>query len=249
MHNRVIHAPVKDPGKLIDVGCGTGFVTRDLGNQYPLATVYGIDISAVPEHKSTPNNVLYLRGDVRALTKSDKRLSPGTADLIFHRLLIGGMTDWPGYILDMAKLLRPGGWFEVHDQAYPWYIGDHDCSPDWKWIQAMRRGADQIGLDLDCGSNAKGYMENAGLVDVQVFRYILPSGSWLAKQMPETRLIGELQVRDVRPMISKYALPGMTRGLGFSEEEMRVLQEECLTCLAAKDGQYVYFYVTIGRKP
>ena len=248
MHNRIVHAPLTDPETLIDVGCGTGFVTRDLGTQYPSAIVYGIDISPVPKHKAEPSNVSFLQGDIRALKKTDDRLRPGTVDLIFQRLLIVGITDWPGYIKDMAELLSPGGWLEVHDYAYIWFKGGQICSRDWKWLQAMRRGADQLGLDLDCGLNAKRYMDLVGLVDVQVFKYTVPSGTWLADRMPETRLIGEHQAEEIASLFTKHMIPGVTRGLGLSEQEINELKEDCFKTLAAEEGKYFHFYVTIGKK-
>ena len=43
------------------------------------------------------------------------------------------MTNWDSYIKEMATLLRPGGWIEVHDYAQIWYKHGEVCSGDWKW--------------------------------------------------------------------------------------------------------------------
>ena len=97
MHGRIIHAPLKDPTKILDVGCGTGIVTRHLGSIYPSATVYGIDLSPVPPTNasdaipSTPPNVKYIIGDIRKLAEDDERLNAENVDCIFQRLLICGM--------------------------------------------------------------------------------------------------------------------------------------------------------------
>lgn len=248
MHNKIVHAPLEDPSKVIDVGCGTGIVTRYFGTQYPSATVYGIDISPVPPFVSTPANVSYIEGDVRKLMKSDERLATASSDYIYQRLLLCGMTNWDSYIKEMATLLRPGGWIEVHDYAQICYKDGEVYGGDWKWMKAMREGARQLGLDLDCGLNAQKYMKNAGLVDVEVHKYEIPHGTWMADKKPESRRIGEYQDRVIGPVISKHTLPSVTRGLGLSEGELADLQSECLKSLAGEEGKYWCFYVTIGKK-
>lgn len=174
MQSRIVHAPLSNPHKIIDVGCGTGIVTRQLARTYPTARVHGVDISPVPDtNDPTPPNVNYVLGDIRTLCPAVelphvKTFEQKSTDYIFQRLLIYGMTHWQRYIQQMARLLRLGGWIEVHDYAAVWYRDGIVISEDWQWLRAMRRGAEILGLDLDIGLNAKQYLENAGFVDVAV---------------------------------------------------------------------------------
>ncbi|KAL8642056.1 MAG: hypothetical protein Q9228_001222 [Teloschistes exilis] len=242
---------------MLDVGCGTGMVCRQMAQQYPNATVYGVDISSVPPFNDTPGNVEYMTGDIKELAAGgDERIKEGEIDYIYQRLLICGMTDWPGYIRQMAGLLRPGGYMEIHDYAEVWYQrpsspGGSDIliSNDWKWHLAMRRGAPELGLDLNIGLHAQRYMEEAGLIDVQVVKYMVPFGTWLAGERPETRKIGEHSAGEMGKVFSQSILPGVTRNLGIPEDEMRELQVECKRCLAGEEGKYWWFYVVWGRKP
>lgn len=118
MHGKIVHAPLDNPKKLVDVGCGTGIVSRHLAQQYPSATIYGVDISPVPAISEKPENVEYILGDIKQLAgASDERIKDGDVDYIYQRLLICGMTDWPGYVEQMTKLLRSGGYMEIHDYA------------------------------------------------------------------------------------------------------------------------------------
>lgn len=160
------------------------------------------------------------------------------------------MTDWPGYIQQMAPLLRPRGYIEVHDYAKTWYKAgsDQPISLGWEWQQAMRGGAAELGLDLDIGLHARKYMEDVGLVDVQVVEYKVPFGTWMVGEKPETRRIGEDSAKDLGPLFSNNALPGITRNLEIGEKEMEELKEECRRCMAGEDGKYWTFYVTTGRK-
>ena len=229
-----------------------------MAQQYPDATVYGVDISNVPPFSNTPKNVEYINGDIKKLaSQNDGRLREGELDFVYQRLLICGMTDWPNYVKLMTRLLRPGGFMEIHDYAYIYYkrssqSGEADkiISNDWKWLKAMRRGAPQLGLDLDIGLNAERYMKEAGLVDVQVVKYEVPFGSWLADSegKPETRKIGEHQVSSMGKVFSESILPGVTRRLEIGEEEMKELQQECRDTLKEEEGKYYNFYVTWGRK-
>ena len=256
MRDKVVHAPLRNPRKMLDVGCGTGIVCRQMAQQYPSATVFGVDISTVPPFSNTPDNVEYITADIKSLAESDdERIKTGELDYIYQRLLICGMTDWPGYIRQMVNLLKPGGYLEVHDYSEVWYKRssspderDKDVSKDWKWMQAMRRGATGLGLDLDIGLNAQRYMEDAGLVDVQVVKYQVPFGTWLAGEKPETKKIGEHQVSSMGKVFSQNILPGVTRELGIGEKEMDELKAECRKCLSEEEGKYWWFYSIWGRK-
>ena len=251
MKDKIVHAPVSNIGKMLDIGCGTGIVTRDIASRFPNATVYGIDISPVPPFSATPPNVKYIQNDIKKLAKSnDEPIKEGTIDYIYQRLLVCGMTEWPEYIRQMTTLLKPGGWIEVHDYAELWYKLDSsaEIGQDWRWQQAMRRGARQLGLDLDVGLNARKYMEDAGLVDIHVEKYLVPYGTWMVKDRPETAKIGEHQATGMGPVFSNSILPGVTRKLGLGNEELEGLKEECRRTLRAEEGKYWWFYATWGRK-
>ena len=257
MKGKIIHAPLRNPTKILDVGCGTGFVTRHLGSVYPSATVYGVDISPVPPPDTsdaishTPPNVVFIIGDIRTLAEEDGRIKAGNFDCIFQRLLICGMTNWQSYISQIATLLRPGGWLEIHDGAEILFNAkrSHEMiSADWKWQHAMRRGAAELGLDLDVGLHAQDYMRKAGLVNVKVEKYMAPFGTWLADERPETRRIGISHALELGHIFSESILPGVTRKLDLGETEMEELKDECRHCLKGEDGKYWWFYVTIGQK-
>jgi len=248
MHNKPLHAPLRSPQRIFDIGCGTGIVTRHLGKTYPAAQVYGVDLSSVPKTFGViPANVTYIQGDVRQLLHTDPRLALGTADFVFNRLLVLGMTDWPGYVRDVASLLKPGGWAEMQDYVLRWHLHGQPC-PHSSWRKALSKAAAFKGWDLDCGRNIEGYMQAAGLVDVQVREYRVPFGTWAVKERPETRRIGENLARESRN-IYWHAIPKMLGGIGYTEGEIQGFREQAMIDMAPQEEKEVIFYVTVGRKP
>lgn len=78
----------------------------------------------------------------------------------------------------------------------------------------MRRGAAQLGLDLEFGLNARKSLTDAALVDLQVVTYDVPPGTWMMDGKPGARRLGEHPARDMAAVLS---LPGFTRNLYIGE--------------------------------
>ena len=250
MHDRIIHAPLSQPSKIIDIGCGTGSECFDFSVSYPNANIYGVDLSPVPEHPAKPANIRFIQGDVRQLVNSDPRLTSSSVDYAFSRLLVLGMTDWQGYVKEVARLLRPGGLFEVQDLSLEWYVRGRLTSHTWPWLNALRSRAETVGWDLDCGRNAASYMTTAGLVDVQQIQYQLPYGSWMAdgEGKEETRAIGRHSAREYGTLYY-HGVPKMLEGARYGAEMVKKFQHDATRDLREEEGKHVIFWVTIGRKP
>lgn len=112
LDEKVVHAPLEPSSirKVIDVGCGTGVTTDELGTTFPKAMVYGVDLSAVPALRPKLDNIEYIQGDVMELaaTDTDYRLAKGSFNYVFSRFLMGGITEWKRYIELCLALAKPG---------------------------------------------------------------------------------------------------------------------------------------------
>lgn len=250
MHGKLTHAPLVDPAIILDIGCGTGIQTCQFAAKYLNAQVYGIDLSAVPD-RNKPPNVEFIQGDFQKLVLKEPGLAANSADYVFNRLLLLGMTDWQKYVNDVASLLKPGGWAEMQDLDEDFYLNGERCSDTWPWLIALRKQSLKRGWDLNCGSNIKSYMERTGLVNIQQKRYRLPFGTWLVDERPETEWIGKHAAREYG-MLYHYAIQKMLEGAGYSEEDIRGFQAESKTAeggFAALDGKEMGFFVTVGMKP
>ena len=252
MHDKIIHAPVKEPKLIIDIGCGPGVVTRELASKFPSAQVYGIDFSVLPEHDERPSNLEYIHGDVRKLmTKGgDARLTSGTIDYAFERLLLLGMTDWPAYVQKISDGMRSGGWVEIHE--FDWGVSENgiDVTDEWPWLQDMiRSGWKTKGFDLRCGKKLAGWMRDAGLVDVQEFSYRAPLSTLDVDAHPETRKMAEY-TRKWWPSFLWLLIPALMGNA--SPEHVESAKRQMLTYLEiARKQQHKSheIVVCIGRKP
>ena len=246
MLDRIIHVNLQNPGRIVDVGCGSGIVSGYLGSTFGTAQVLAIDLSAVPI-RSKPSNVTFIEGEIRALVSHDERLSSSSVDFVFSRLLMMGMSDWPGYVRDMAILLRPGGWIEVQEFVIDAFLNGEYCSAGWKWLQALHKAAENRGWDLRAGKHVKVYMEQAGLVEVQAIEYRIPWGTWASGERPETKWIGAHAATEYGAWFNQ-ALPKVLSGTEYTKAEIEDFQTDCMRDLAERAGMEVGFWVTTGKK-
>lgn len=95
------------PRTILDLGCGTGWFTRELQKRFPEAQIVGVDLSPGMIEKarsSRPESIQWLTADAESLP-----FSSDTFDLVFSNLMI----QWcqcPGAVLAQCRrLLRPEG--------------------------------------------------------------------------------------------------------------------------------------------
>lgn len=92
-------------------------------------------------------------------------------------------------------------------------------------------------------------MGRAGFVDVQTQMFVWPHGEWMAERgREEYRNLGKFLKKE-QPALYQAILPNMISGMGYSEEEVRVLQRDVLETLEVEEGKHKNYWVTFGRKP
>ena len=266
MNGRIIHAPLERSNvkRILDVGCGTGIVTDYLGRRYPHAEAIGLDLSAVPDLRDRPSNVRFLRGNFvtekpstwlpdnreTANYASEQSLPDNPAfDLIYSRLLLCGMNNWPAFISAESSLLRPEGWAEVHDLDWIWYDKSGEVISDaWPWQCRLRAAADSHGMDWSCGSRAKQWMEDAGFEDVQVKTYRWPyGGDWEKNEV--MREFGEYVRTAMVELLWHVISRLMDDQPDGTPEVIDQMRQEMKKDFRPEEGKHWLFYVTWGRKP
>jgi malonyl-CoA O-methyltransferase len=98
------------PSRVVDVGAGTGYCTRDLGRRYPRASVVGVDIAPAMLTEALRRGPR-LFGRQRFLCADAQRLALArdAFDLVFSSLTLQWCEDLPGTLAELWRVAAPGG--------------------------------------------------------------------------------------------------------------------------------------------
>ena len=90
LNHRLYIAPIPEPRKILDLGCGTGLWPLDMADRHPDAQILGLDIN--PNDRFTPPNCELRIEDIRGEWMPDNR----DFDLVHMRFLYSfDVGDWP----------------------------------------------------------------------------------------------------------------------------------------------------------
>ena len=118
------------------------------------------------------------------LNRSLNSYPSGHYDLIHSRLLGPGIdkSRWPGYVRDLLRLLKRGGWVQLVEFYYIFQSDSgrlQDNSYLHHWGQYFRQTMDQhLRKDPRVGRELGTLLRTAGFVDVQERTYRMPIGGW-----------------------------------------------------------------------
>lgn len=96
-----------NPGLVLDLGCGTGWFTGELGDRCSASLTLGADLAPgmIEFARSVcPKNLAWLAADAEALPLADN-----SVDLIFSNLMIQWAENPRQVLSECRRVLRPGG--------------------------------------------------------------------------------------------------------------------------------------------
>ena len=101
-----------DPQVIVDLGCGTGQLTRRLRHRFPSASVVGADLSSgmleqargVHDDVGDPHRITWVRADAEMLP-----LAPASVDVVVCTESFHWYHDQPAALAGLHEVLRPGG--------------------------------------------------------------------------------------------------------------------------------------------
>jgi trans-aconitate 2-methyltransferase len=101
------HVPVREPRRVVDLGCGTGALTASLARRWPTARILGVDsspemLAAAAEH-AQPGRVEFARDDVRTWQPD------GPVDVLVSNAVLHWVPGHDRLLARWAAALPPAG--------------------------------------------------------------------------------------------------------------------------------------------
>lgn len=147
--------------RILDLGCGTGEITRRLAQRYPQAQIVGVDILennlaiARRDNANFEGRIRYDLGDAFALDFHDE-----VFDLVVCRHLSQAVPRFEAVLAEIDRVLKPGGWLHLLSEDYGMLHlpGSGGFDPDDFWRTGMRF-MQSIGCDGRIGRHTPPLLE------------------------------------------------------------------------------------------
>lgn len=235
------------PGlRVLDVGCGPGTITLDLGRRVAPGEVVGIDVAAAvlveaERHRAEAGaaNVEFAAGDVYALEHPD-----GSFDVVHAHQVLQHLTDPVAAIMELVRVLKPGGLLAVRDSdygAFTWSPGDARLD---RWLELYHQVTRRNGAEADAGRRLPGWVQAAGLPPSAI---TTTSSTWTFADADSRAWWCDLWAD--RVVASSFAEQALTYGLADADE-LDSLADGFRKWAAHDDAIFVVLHVEVlARRP
>ncbi|KAF7954589.1 hypothetical protein EAE96_005709 [Botrytis aclada] len=233
--------------RVLDVGCGTGIWATDFADEYPQATVLGIDLSPIQPMFTPPNAIFQVDDLEEEWTFEDS----DAFDFIHARMMTGSIGDWDQFFDQAYNNLKPGGYIELLDIRLPISCADDTLKPDsalLKWSQLLLEGSIMAGRDLDSAVTCREKLEKRGFQGVNQTIYRCPGNRW--PKDAKAKELGMWNQENLTSGLMGISVAIFTRLLGWSVDELEVFLVDVRREM--KDTSihaYWEIYVNYGQKP
>lgn len=160
-----------EPGlRLLDVGCGPGTITVDLARRVAPGDVVGFDVAddvvargaALLDEPGAPVNCTLRTGDVYAIEEPDDSF-----DVVHAHQVLQHLTDPVTALMEMRRVLRPGGLLAVRDADYGGMVWAPSIPEIDEWMVIYRAIAAAQRSQPDAGRHLLRWVQEAGFVDIE----------------------------------------------------------------------------------
>lgn len=161
--------PLLHPGmKVLDVGCGTGAITKDIARIIgPAGSILGIDntekfILSGRENYAYATNMELITADVFQFEPEEK------FDLIVSARTMQWLSDVPKALLKMKAMLKPGGILSILDYNHKkveWTPEPPESMK--KFYEAFLKWRENAGMNNEIGDHLAGFFKSAGFKNIE----------------------------------------------------------------------------------
>jgi len=181
--------------KVLDVGCGPGTITLELGERVSPGLVKGIDRSAdiielAQQNKgeSKNSNVQFEVGDTYAM-----RFDDASFDVVYAHQILQHLTDPVAALREMRRVLTPGGLLAVRDSDYDSFVWYPENPSLTRWMNLYHEVTRANGANDDAGRLLHSWVRQAGFSAMEV-----GSSTWTFQTEGDRRWWGGLWADRVR---------------------------------------------------
>ncbi|KAH7382900.1 S-adenosyl-L-methionine-dependent methyltransferase [Cadophora sp. MPI-SDFR-AT-0126] len=240
------YAPLENPQEILDLGTGTGIWAIDIGDEYPSATVLGVDLSPI-QPVWVPPNVRFMVDDFESpwLHGRDR------FDFIHARHTSVAVKNMPKLVQQAYEGMKPGGWIEIQEMHHKAHCDDSTMPEGYlvqQWLKNVADGLAVLGPDLLGAVKNAQYLRDAGFVNIEERIFKIPIGTWPKnKTLKMVGLYGRTMIYDG---LEGNSLGPFTRGLGWTPDEVQVFLVDVRKALMDSSvHSYLPFHVIFGQKP
>jgi SAM-dependent methyltransferase len=251
--DRLTTTPLRNPGKILDIGTGTGEWAMAMADEYPNAEVIGTDIAQI-QPAAVPLNVFFEIDD--AEEEGGWTWPEDDFDLVHLRSMAGAFKDWEHIYREAIRHIKPGGWLEVidYDNHTGFLSYFKDDSAMIKWLAAVNEASRRSGKPRGDAHLSPELLTRIGFVDVSLSEKIIPMGVW--PEDKEAQKVGKHFLVTQLSGIEALCLRPLTEQLGWKIEDVREIIKAVTetTRSVAMDpvrskGMSFTVKVLVGRKP
>jgi ubiquinone/menaquinone biosynthesis C-methylase UbiE len=231
---------------LLDVGCGPGTITIDLGRRVAPGRVLGIDRSEEVVEGACrtldalgadrPANVSFATGDIYNLD-----LEKASFDVVHAHQVLQHLTDPVAALREMRRVLAPGGTLAVRDSdfgAFVWAPVDPVLD---RWMALYHEITRHNDAEADAGRFLPHWVGEAGFHSA-----VVTSSSWTFFSPEDRAWWGGLWADRVR--YSAFAEQAVSYGLSDTDE-LEEIAAAFHRWAAADDGVFVTPHVEVLARP
>ena len=154
----------------LDVGCGGGDVTFELGAAAGYAgRALGVDLD------ETKLDMARREGDERGVSNVAFEARDVTAwepdepfDVIYARFLLSHLADPGGLLSGLRRHVRRGGIIVVEDVDFRGHFAEPDCPALRRYVEFYTKAVQSRGADPDIGPRLPALLREAGIEDVRM---------------------------------------------------------------------------------